>query len=119
MKRFNKQQFANILNKINDNYNNQRDFAQATGVNRTYLSRYINMKLVNPPTPKILEKIAEASAEITTYDELMKVCGYYKINRKPIEDEAIQGVEKMIEQQVPGYSILNIVLQYINRLEGK
>ena len=44
---------------------------------RSYLSRAINEKLDNPPTPKILSKIAKASNGITTYEELMNICGYY------------------------------------------
>ena len=38
----------------------------------------MNKKLDNPPTPKILMGIANASNYITTYDELMEVCGYFK-----------------------------------------
>jgi len=74
---FNKEVFSKILTKIYKTYNNQRDFADATDVNRAYLSQYMNLKLDNPPTPKILEKIANASNGITSYDELMYVCGYY------------------------------------------
>lgn len=61
---FNKQKFSDILTKIYRTYNNQRDFAEATGVNRGYLSQYINKKLENPPTPKILEKLANASKRV-------------------------------------------------------
>ncbi|MBQ8292377.1 MAG: helix-turn-helix domain-containing protein [Bacilli bacterium] len=74
---FNKNTFSEILTKIYRTYNNQRDFAEATEVNRAYLSQYINMKLDNPPTPKILEKIAKASHGLTTYEELMTICGYF------------------------------------------
>ena len=48
---FNKDDFAEILTKIYKTYNNQRDFADATGVNRAYLSRYMNKKINNPPSP--------------------------------------------------------------------
>lgn len=75
---FNKELFSNILTKIYKTYNNQRDFAEATEVNRAYLSQYINMKLDNPPTPKILARIANASKGITDYEELMIVCGHYE-----------------------------------------
>lgn len=73
---FNKKYFSEILTKIYKTYNNQRDFADSTGVNRAYLSQYMNQKLDNPPTPKILERIANASHNITNYEELMFVCGY-------------------------------------------
>lgn len=43
---------------------------------RTYISKYINLKLDNPPTPEILRKIANSSKGLTTYTELMLICGY-------------------------------------------
>lgn len=79
---FQKEKFSEILNKIYKSYNNQRDFAKATGVNRGYLSRYINQKLDSPPSPKILQGIADSSKCVVSYIELMYICGY-------IEDEEV------------------------------
>ncbi len=73
---FDKIKFAQILKNINETYDSQRDFAKKSEINRTYLSQYMNMKLEAPPKPKILEKLANASNGITTYNELMKICGY-------------------------------------------
>lgn len=73
---FNKEKFANILAKINNTYSSMTEFAQKAELNRTYISKYINMKLNNPPTPKILSKIANTSNGITTYSELMLICNY-------------------------------------------
>lgn len=73
---FNIKSFSNILQKITDTYTSISEFAEKSEVNRTYLSKYINMKLDNPPTPKILEKIANASNNIITYKQLMIMCGY-------------------------------------------
>ena len=73
---FDKKIFSEILKKIYNTFNTQRDFADATGVNRGYLSRYMNEKIPHPPSPKILLNIAKASKGITTYEELMAVCGY-------------------------------------------
>ena len=73
---FDKEKFGAIIKRINDSSPTQHEFADYSGVNRTYLSQYINMKLDVPPKPKILEKIASASKGITTYDELMQICGY-------------------------------------------
>ena len=78
---FNKKLFSEILFKIYKSYNNQREFAEATGVNRAYLSQYINQKLDNPPSPKVLERIAIASNQITSYNELMQVCGFIKLTK--------------------------------------
>lgn len=91
---FNKEKFSNILKNIYDTYNNQRDFALATGVNRGYLSQYINMKLDSPPSPKILMKIALASNEITTYEELMNICGFLLYEDKGISK--IQEASKVL-----------------------
>lgn len=73
---FNKEKFSNILSKINNEYNNMSEFANTANFDRTYISKYINKRLSNPPTPKILKGIAVASKEITTYEELMYICGY-------------------------------------------
>ena len=73
---FNKKELSKILKTIYKKYSNQREFADAMEVSRSYLSRAINEKLDNPPTPKILRKIAKVSNGITTYEELMNICGY-------------------------------------------
>lgn len=77
---FNKDLFSNILKKINDEYPSMTEFAKAASLDRSYISKYINKKLNNPPTPKILSGITNASKSLTTYDELMAVCGYIKLN---------------------------------------
>ena len=77
---FDIKKFSTILQKISDSYSSITEFAKKSEVNRTYLSKYINMKLDSPPTPKILEKIANSSNGMTTYEELMKICGYINEN---------------------------------------
>lgn len=73
---FDKKKFAQILKNINETYNSQRDFSKKSEINRTYLSQYMNMKLDEPPKPKTLEKLANSSHNIVSYNELMKICGY-------------------------------------------
>lgn len=73
---FDKKRFAQILKNISETYNNQRDFSNKSGINRTYLSQYMNMKLDDAPKPITLEKLAKASKNLTSYDELMVICGY-------------------------------------------
>ena len=75
---FDKNKFAQILKEINETYDSQRDFAKKSEINRTYLSKYMNMKLDKPPKPEILEKLANASNGIVTYQDLMIICGYVK-----------------------------------------
>ena len=77
---FDKKKFAQILKNISNTYENQRDFAQKSEINRTYLSQYMNMKIEKPPKPEILARLAKASNGITTYEELMTVCGHIKEN---------------------------------------
>lgn len=93
---FDKSKFAQILKNINDTYNSQRDFSKKSEINRTYLSQYMNMKLDEPPKPKILKKIADNSNEITTYEELMTICGYIDNNNSnSINNELIFLYEKL------------------------
>lgn len=73
---FDKQKFSNIIQNILVTYENSTIFAETANVNRTYISKILNMKLDNPPTPKVLKKIADSSKGLTTYEELMQVCGY-------------------------------------------
>lgn len=73
---FDKKKFAQILKNISETYNNQRDFSKKSEINRTYLSQYMNMKLEEPPKPKILKKLADASNGVTNYTELMLICNY-------------------------------------------
>ncbi len=57
---------------------NTVEFSEKTGFNRTYLSKYINLKLDRPPSPELLKSI---SGEKISYMELMISCGYIdKIN---------------------------------------
>lgn len=73
---FKEKEFSEILQKIINSYDSITEFSERSEVNRTYLSKYINMKLENPPAPRILGKIADNSKKLTTYDELMQICGY-------------------------------------------
>lgn len=76
---FDKEKFSYILQNIQALYDNQEIFSKYSGVGRTYISQYINMKLNTPPKPQLLKKIAEASKGITTFKELMYICGYLSI----------------------------------------
>ncbi len=86
---FDVKRFSEILQKISNTYSSISEFSEKSDVNRTYLSKYINMKLNNPPTPKILEKIANASNNITTYKDLMLICNYIDGNLDKIGGESI------------------------------
>lgn len=97
---FDKNKFAQVIKNIKELYNSQEEFAEKSGIGRTYLSQYMNMKLEEPPKPKILEKLANASNDTITYKYLMNICGY---------------TEKNIENQVSSiYKNLKEFHKYIN-----
>lgn len=73
---FNKQLLSAIIKKIKDEYSSQEEFSKQAEISRTYLSQYMNMRLEEPPKPNTLLKLAEASKGITTFRELLEVCGY-------------------------------------------
>ena len=107
---FNKDRFSNILNNIATlHYNNNiAEFARSVPFDRTYASKCINKRLVSPPTPKILKKIAEASNGLTTYNELMRVCGYLDedINISMTSDlELSPDEEELLKQILEDYKI--------------
>lgn len=114
---FDKNKFSKIIKSINDSYTTQYEFADKANVNRTYLSQAINCKLSTPPTPKILKKIADASKGITTYSELMSVCGYLDEDVRVIDTHDLTDEESKLLQDVledykirleNGYSSLDI-----------
>lgn len=82
--------FSEILKTIAVTYDSISEFAEKSEVNRTYLSKYMNKKLSAPPTPKILEKIANASNGIATYKYLMSVCNYIDVDLNNISGKSIK-----------------------------
>lgn len=97
MNDFNKEEFARILMKIYSKYNNQREFAKKADVCRTYLSKYLNMRIEEPPTVKILKRIVKASKGATTYQELMQVCGYLEENEIIIVKQNQNKLKQILE----------------------
>lgn len=77
---FNKEKFSDILLKIYGLYQNQREFAAKANINRTYISKYIHKKIEVPPSAHILKRLSNASMGLTTYEELMEICGYIEKN---------------------------------------
>ena len=51
-------------------------FALNCDVNAGHLSRVLNGKFVNPPTPDFLKKISLHAHNAVTYDSLMEAAGY-------------------------------------------
>lgn len=106
---FDKNAFANILKNINDTYPNQRDLAnQLKLLNRTYISKYINLKLDNPPRPEVLKELAENSRGITTYEELMVICGYIEEHNKNFLKSFYSNINSIKESLLASYEGLNL-----------
>lgn len=81
---FKKVEFSNKLKECQGTLS-LNEFAKLARVDAGYLSRIINGKKDNPPNPDILRKIANASNGITTYKELMILCGYIEITENENE----------------------------------
>lgn len=76
---FDKITFAKKISQIKELYPTQEEFCKQSGIGRTSISQYMNAKLESPPKPQMLEKIANASKGITSYRELMSICGYIEL----------------------------------------
>lgn len=68
---------AEILKTIINSYSSLNEFAQKADISSAYISKLINLKYKNPPSPNILKKIANASKGTIDYNELMHLCGYF------------------------------------------
>ena len=84
---FEAEKFSNILKIIVNKYDSITDFTNTAKVGRSYISKYINKRIPVPPQPRVLEKIALSSKGETTYEELMKICGYYGKEVNQINEE--------------------------------
>lgn len=108
---FDKSKFAQIIKNIKETYNTQEEFAKKSGIGRTYLSQYMNMKLEEPPKPKTLQKLANSSNGLITYDELMQVCGY----AQNTEISYVNAVLEFIDNESK-VVIIDILKKLLNRL---
>lgn len=96
---FDKNKFATILKEILEKYSNQNEFAHKANIGRAYISRILNMRLNVPPKPSTLQGIANASKDITTYEELMQVCGYLDLGIK-LDKENNKTIDSTIAEKV-------------------
>lgn len=77
---FDQQKFSCILENIISKYGSLREFSNTSGFNRTSVSKYVRKELANPPSPSKLKDISDNSKGVTTYEELMEVCGYLNLS---------------------------------------
>ena len=79
---YNKEKFLMILDKIMDSFESQNKMADVLDISSSYITKIYNENTKNPPAPEYLQKIANNSGGITTYQELMQICGYLSMPTK-------------------------------------
>lgn len=84
---FDKIKFKELLEKARGNRTIQK-YAEESGVSRAYISKYINLRLDNPPNPDVIKRLADAAYNGITYEDLMEAAGY--IQNSDVIDEAIK-----------------------------
>lgn len=86
---FNKEEFAEILQIMSNSYGSINKMAKKTGVTASYISKLIRLKYNNPPSPEILQKLSDNSISLTSYDNLMCICGYSNNTKQNINNNSI------------------------------
>ncbi|MDR7856342.1 helix-turn-helix transcriptional regulator [Tissierella sp.] len=87
MSQFNKEEFSELLQKAQGN-RSLNQFGLKSGVDPGYISRFINLLRNSPPSPEILQKLADAAHNEVTYADLMQSAGYIE---KDIDNKIIKG----------------------------
>lgn len=95
---FDKENFSKILIKIKDTYGSINQMAEKTGITAAYLSKLIRLMYDNAPSPEILKKIADNSNGVTSYVELMQVCGYSEKNLESIVYDIYTQLKKLSQK---------------------
>lgn len=75
---YNQDVLISIIIELKNNYNSLNEFAKIAGVNAGYLSKILNKRTLNAPTPNILEKLSNTSIlhKDEYYSRMMNACGY-------------------------------------------
>lgn len=108
---FQKALFKSQLEKLL-NGTTTTEFAERTGFNRTYLSKYLNLRLDRPPSPNLLKSIA---SQQVPYEELMIACGYLPADilapahsvRIPILGAVHAGLPTLAVENIEGYETVD------------
>lgn len=76
---FQKEKFQTCLLQARGKRTNET-FSKESGVSRAYISAYLNLKRNEPPTPEIIRRLAKASQNNVTYENLMIAAGFIDEN---------------------------------------
>lgn len=71
---FNKEEYGRLL-KLALGPRNQKQFCVDAGLSRSYINKYINGMMDKPPTIGTIEKIADATEDVS-FEELLVAAGY-------------------------------------------
>ena len=117
---FDKDSFADLLSKaIGDR--TTTDYADLTGVNRTYISKLLNKKLLNPPSPSIIKGLASNAYHNISYEDLMMAAGYLPNTYTSTDISNIEEFmreHKIPEDIVPEKSLLRSFKNFIKDDSG-
>lgn len=73
--KFKREEFKYLLEKAIGS-RSYKEYADECKINRTYISKFVNMKLKNPPSPSVIKNLADHAREGVTYEQLMIAAGY-------------------------------------------
>ena len=71
---FQKEEYGRLL-KLALGTRNQKQFCEDAGLSRSYINKYINAMMDKPPTIGTIEKIADATEDVS-FEELLAAAGY-------------------------------------------
>lgn len=86
---YNQDILINIITELKSNYPSLNEFAKKADVNAGYISKILNKRTTNPPTPSILEKLSNTSIlhKDEYYSKMMSACGYLNDTVSNVEIE--------------------------------
>ncbi|MFW5795551.1 MAG: S24 family peptidase [Bacillota bacterium] len=100
---FKKKMLKELLEKAVEEYPTATEFSEKSGVDRTYLSKLMNLRKDKPPKPETLKDVAEVSNTVS-YIELMVACGY-------LEEEFLTYLEEKKENKKKGGDLLGLYIK--------
>lgn len=115
---FDKKKFAQLLIKAQGK-RTLNQFGLISKVDPGYLSRFINMKKESPPSPEVLQKIADVAHNNVTYNDLMIAAGYLAKNdrlaKTDLDNQNLDEVKNVLYEQNPEPKSLE---EYIKEAES-
>lgn len=102
---FDKEAYARLL-KLALGTRNQKQFCEDAGLSRSYINKYVNGMMDKTPTVGTIEKIANATEDVS-FEELLAAAGYDP--KKHERKEPLEGRESNVAQNLIMPVLLNIM----------